>query len=627
MFRSIRTGLLALFVALSIIPLLFVGGLLTGQIYSLEQRHILELQHAVSARAATELTAFIEDADQELRAIIQTADLQGASHEHQDDVLSQAVFFKNTFDELTLLDRTGREVARVSRLGVAPLANLRSRAENGEFQEPMRTNKTYYGSIRFSPLHGEPLLSMAVPILSATTGEPDGVLIGEVRLRQVLDRVTNTQFGINGAITVVSQDGAIIAHRDPAVQSQHGHFDVTLSEGIGNGVTGTEAVLTNENLALGNLMVHLVAELPIDEARAPVIETLGTTLLLLFVTIIVATVSGVFAVNRIVHPLLTLARTAQSIRAGNLSEQLAVTEQNEIGMLQRDLNQMVHHLREQQGAIAQHNEELQASFAALQEREQELRIFKALADNAPDHIAVATLNGYITYMNPTCRSQYRPHQGNGRICISDIVATQELERLQSEILPRIQSRGSWVGRAMHRRSDESTFPAQGAGFAVEDETGSVQAIAWITRDITEQLRAEEERATLQEQIIQAQQAAIRELSTPLIPIADRVVIMPLIGTIDTQRAQQILETLLAGVSGYRAKTVILDTTGVKAVDTHTADTFIQAAQAVRLLGAQVVLTGIHPQTAQMMVQMGLELRGITTHSTLQSGIAAVLARR
>jgi anti-anti-sigma factor len=146
----------------------------------------------------------------------------------------------------------------------------------------------------------------------------------------------------------------------------------------------------------------------------------------------------------------------------------------------------------------------------------------------------------------------------------------------------------------------------------------------LFRDLSEQYRQEEERAALQQQVIDAQRQALRELSTPLIPISDNVLIMPLIGTIDSQRAQQVMEALLEGVAQHQADLVVLDITGVAVVDTQVAQSFIQAAQAVRLLGAQVMLTGIQPQIAQTLVHLGVDLSGIQTQGSLQAGIASAL---
>jgi rsbT co-antagonist protein RsbR len=142
----------------------------------------------------------------------------------------------------------------------------------------------------------------------------------------------------------------------------------------------------------------------------------------------------------------------------------------------------------------------------------------------------------------------------------------------------------------------------------------------LARNVTAQRRAERERVAMQEQIIQAQQATLRELSTPLMPIADGVVVMPLIGVIDSARAQQIMESLLNGVSEYKAHVALIDITGVKIIDTQVAGVLLRAAQAVRLLGAQVVLTGISPEIAQTLVHIGAEIRDVKTKATLQEGI-------
>jgi len=139
--------------------------------------------------------------------------------------------------------------------------------------------------------------------------------------------------------------------------------------------------------------------------------------------------------------------------------------------------------------------------------------------------------------------------------------------------------------------------------------------------IDELVATQEAQNRLQEEIIRAQAAAIQELSTPLIPISDAVLVMPLIGSIDSSRAQQVLDRLLPGVAEHRARIIILDITGVAVVDTQVADALIRAAQAVRLLGAQVVLTGIRPEIAQTLVALNVDLRHIVTRSTLQTGIA------
>lgn len=139
-------------------------------------------------------------------------------------------------------------------------------------------------------------------------------------------------------------------------------------------------------------------------------------------------------------------------------------------------------------------------------------------------------------------------------------------------------------------------------------------------DVTARRRAEQEQARLQESVIEAQRATLAELSTPLIPISDDVMVMPLVGTLDTHRAQAVFEALLTGLERSRARRAILDITGVAVVDTHVANLLLRAARAARLLGVEVMLTGIKPEVAQTIVNIGMDLDGLRTSATLQSGI-------
>jgi PAS domain S-box-containing protein len=164
-------------------------------------------------------------------------------------------------------------------------------------------------------------------------------------------------------------------------------------------------------------------------------------------------------------------------------------------------------------------------------------------------------------------------------------------------------------------------------FPLKDTAGRTHAVCSISLDITARKQAEAEAQRLQEEIIRVQSATLRALSTPLLPIADGVVVMPLIGNFNAERAQQVLEALLAGVVAHQASMVIVDVTGVPVIDTHVANGLVQAAQAVRLLGAQTILTGIQAAIARTLVDIGADLGGVVTKSTLQSGIAHALRYR
>jgi PAS domain S-box-containing protein len=152
---------------------------------------------------------------------------------------------------------------------------------------------------------------------------------------------------------------------------------------------------------------------------------------------------------------------------------------------------------------------------------------------------------------------------------------------------------------------------------------TLQAMESVANGIAlgiERRRAEEEKSRLHDEIIQMQAARLEELSTPLIPLSDRIVVMPLIGTMDTERAVRALDTLANGVIERGARVAIIDITGVSTVDTNVASTLMNAAQVLRLLGAEAVLTGVRPRVAQTLVGLGVDLSSIVTRSNLQSGI-------
>lgn len=127
-----------------------------------------------------------------------------------------------------------------------------------------------------------------------------------------------------------------------------------------------------------------------------------------------------------------------------------------------------------------------------------------------------------------------------------------------------------------------------------------------------------------EQIVSLQRVALQELSAPLIPVMDGITIMPLIGTIDSERAKLIMENLLQGVVNHNSEVVLIDITGVPVVDTMVAHHIIQAAEAVRLIGAKCILVGIRPEIAQTIVNLGIDLRDFTTKSSLKKGFTQAL---
>ncbi len=123
-----------------------------------------------------------------------------------------------------------------------------------------------------------------------------------------------------------------------------------------------------------------------------------------------------------------------------------------------------------------------------------------------------------------------------------------------------------------------------------------------------------------ERVIREQQEAIRELSTPVLQVRERLLILPIIGLIDPQRARQITEQLLVAIRSNRARVVVIDITGVPVMDTNVANHLVQTVEASRLLGATVIVTGLSPDIAQTLVNIGVDLGKMNTVGDLQGGI-------
>jgi rsbT co-antagonist protein RsbR len=138
----------------------------------------------------------------------------------------------------------------------------------------------------------------------------------------------------------------------------------------------------------------------------------------------------------------------------------------------------------------------------------------------------------------------------------------------------------------------------------------------------EQQRSSSYQRELEEKLatIEVQRAAIRELSTPIIEIWDGVLCLPVVGVLDTTRSAEMTEALLAAIVEKKADCAIIDITGIQVMDTGTADHFLRMARAVRLLGANCVLTGINPAIAQTIIHMGVDLSGVVTHRTMRNAL-------
>jgi rsbT co-antagonist protein RsbR len=167
-----------------------------------------------------------------------------------------------------------------------------------------------------------------------------------------------------------------------------------------------------------------------------------------------------------------------------------------------------------------------------------------------------------------------------------------------------------------KRKDGSRFWASVVLTAMRDSQDELLGYVKVARDQTERRSAEE--------LIRRQRDEILELSTPVIQVWDRVLALPIIGTLDSNRASRLTESLLNKIADLEAEIVILDISGVPTIDTQVAQHLLKTVHAARLMGATSILSGVRPETAQAMVHLGIELGGLRSRNTLRDALQLAL---
>jgi rsbT co-antagonist protein RsbR len=287
--------------------------------------------------------------------------------------------------------------------------------------------------------------------------------------------------------------------------------------------------------------------------------------------------------------------------------------------------------------LNQHNAAAQARVSELEQIEQALHASEAhirlLVEHAPS--AIAILDRDMRYILASQRWLIDYELGDQNIIgrshydvFSDIPDRWKAIHQQC-LAGAIESRDEDQWERADGRTDWLSWKT----YPWHDSSGAIGGLIFFTEVVTkrvlDQQELHERESQLREINMQQQQLLdmIREISSPVIPVHDEVLVLPLVGTIDTARSSRIMETLLTGVQEHAAEVVIIDITGVPIVDTSVANHLIQTTRAATLLGAHCVLVGVSAEVAQTLVQLGVNLSTLVTRSNLQAGITYALERQ
>ena len=245
--------------------------------------------------------------------------------------------------------------------------------------------------------------------------------------------------------------------------------------------------------------------------------------------------------------------------------------------------------------------------------------FRMLVENMKDYaIIILDTDGRVASWNPGSETilGYRSSEIIGQH-FSRFFPSEEVQRGKPEMELKVATaEGRSEDEGWRIKKDGARFWSNEVITALRDQGGALCGFGKVMRDLTERKRAEE-KATLQAR-------EILEISTPVIQIWDGVLMAPLIGTLDSGRTQKLMEGLLERIVQTNSAVALLDVTGVPTIDTRTAQHLAEMTTAVRLLGAQAVLTGVRPAIAQTLAHLGVDLGEITTRSSLAAGLRVAL---
>ena len=349
--NSLRIRLTLVFIALAVGPLILVGIALAQRSFLVEREQALGLQSQVARQVSSEVEAFLREVENDLQLL--GREIQGLEQPDRAQYLSLLLNkfnsgpYRNVYEELILLDDQGQEQLRLSRQESDSTDELSNWSGVSEFERPKANSESYFSSVYFDEETDEPFMSIAIPLFRELRSvELRGVLVAEVRFKAVENLMAGLQTGEDQTVYMIDPEGKVIAHQDSSFGLQGSQYNLPeQEEGFQTGLAGTEVVLGADNIQLGEQVFTVVAERSEGEALEPANNTVFTIVFTIVISLVVAIILGFLIVRQIVKPIEALAATAQAFSAGELSQQVEVKSQDELGALAEAFNAMAAQLR------------------------------------------------------------------------------------------------------------------------------------------------------------------------------------------------------------------------------------------------------------------------------------------
>ncbi len=354
MLNTLRGRLTLIMIILAVLPVVVVGAIITFRAFNVQTDQAEDLQAEAALRVAREIDTFLHKAESDLRLVTEVRGLKDLSIEDQEAVLSELQTTRDIFDEVALLDETGQEIVRLSRREIVTGTDLVSRVDTAEFTVPVTARIAYFGPVELNLTTGEPLMTIAIPIIDKRTDAVVNVLVGELRFRAVWDLIADQEFAEDQDIYVVATNEElealegisievaerVVAHRNPSVVLADTAFETDDLSRLTTGLNGYSVILSTEHFELGEQKFTVVSELKETTALKTAYATVYTIAVAMVAVVLFTGGVGFWLMTRVARPIETMSRAAVVLGSGDFDVHVEPVGTREFRLLAQSFNDM-----------------------------------------------------------------------------------------------------------------------------------------------------------------------------------------------------------------------------------------------------------------------------------------------
>ena len=461
--RSLRARLTTILLTISILPLLFAAILGIQQNVAAQIDQAITQQNEVASRVAIQTESYIDSAVNNLRSLIEVYDIDKQNPEQQKKILRNALSFSEALSDISIVNTSGIETAKISRNSVVTDQDLLNLSGTPAFDTVKETGEIYYGEIISDYETGLPFMTLGLPITDLETGKTNAVLIAHLRFQSVWSFMADAAEG-NRSVYMTDRHGYVIAHSNPSIALQGLSFTPPAEGDLTDGLEGSLSVLGRSDVFLSeNTNFVVITDLPWQNALTTSLEFMGIAITLIFVTIGVIYIFSIRLTRSFTSPIEALAQTAEAIQSGNLYARVELESDDEIGLLGDAFNRMATQLQDVlsglEARVVARTRELQTTLAENNRRAEQLEAIALAARR------IATLDN-VDDLLPNIAELVSERFGFYHVGIFLLDENQEFAVLRAS--------NSEGGQAMIARNHKLRIGKEGVvGFAVAEQQARI----------------------------------------------------------------------------------------------------------------------------------------------------------